>query len=137
MYGRYPQMRQDLTTQMLSGFARGRAPWGVSSSVVVCVVLASGAAFGVAAQAALYHFALDLGSIHGDLIVDRTASARSATAWWAWWLAAVAAFFVGPASATLARTLIANWWLMRGLRLAATAVVVLGLAAIGGLRPAP
>src|SRR5262249_59410291 len=104
--------------------------------VVVCVVLASGAAFGMAAQAALQHVALDFGSIHGDLIVNRTASARSAAAWWAWWMVAVAAVFVGPLSAALARTLIANWWLMRGLRLAATAAVVLVLAAIGW-RPAP
>jgi hypothetical protein len=129
-------MRQDFTSQKLSSFARRRAPWSVSASVAICVVLASGAVFGMAAQAALHHFALDFGSIHGDLIADRTASARSATAWWAWWLAAAAAFFVGPLSAALTRTLMANWWRMRGLRLAATAAVVLGLAAIGGLRPA-
>jgi hypothetical protein len=109
----------------------------VSAIVAVCVVVASGAAFGMAAQAALHHFALDFGSIHGDLLVGHTASARSATAWWAWWAVAVAAFFVGPLSAGLARSLIANWWLLRGLRLVATAAVVLGLAAIGGLRPAP
>jgi hypothetical protein len=52
----------------------------VSAIVAVCVVLASGAAFGTTAQAALHHFALDFGSIHGDLLVGRTASARSATA---------------------------------------------------------
>ena len=108
----------------------------MSASVVVCIVLASGAAFGMAAHAALHHFALDFGSIHGDLIADRTATARSATAWWAWWLVAAAAFFVGPLSAALTRTLMANWWRMRGLRLTATAAVVLVLAAIGGLRPA-
>src|SRR5262249_10562993 len=96
---RYPQMRQAFTSQNFSAFTRSRAPSRISSSVAVCVVLASGAAFGMAAQAALHHFALDFGSIHSDLIADRTATARSATAWWAWWLAAVAAFFVGPLSA--------------------------------------
>ncbi len=104
---------------------------------MLCVVLASGAAFGMAAQAALHHFALDFGSIYGGLFVDRTASARAAAAWWAWWVVAVAAVFVGPLSAALARNLVDNWWLMRGLRLAATAAIVLGLAAIGGLSPAP
>jgi hypothetical protein len=137
MFGRYPQMRLDFTSRQVSCLARRRAPTSVSSIVLVCVVLASGAAFGMAAQAALQHLALDFASIHNDLIAGRTASARSATAWWAWWLAAAAAFFVGPLSASLARTLIASWWVMRGLRLAATAAMVLVLAAVGGLRPAP
>lgn len=97
----------------------------------------SGAVFGMAAQTALQHFGLDLGSIHNDLIADRVAKSRSAMAWWAWWMMAVAAVFVGPLSVALTRTLVANWWLLRGLRLLATAGVVLGLAAIGGLRPAP
>src|SRR5262249_19283037 len=136
LFGRFPQMRQDFTSQKSSGFTRRRAPASVSSIVVVCIVLASGAAFGIAAQAALHHVALDLGSIHGDMLVGRTASAPSTAAWWAWWTVAVGAVFVGPLSAALARALVANWWLMRGLRLAATAAVVLGLAAIGGLRPA-
>jgi hypothetical protein len=135
MCGRYPQMRQDFISQKLPAFAP-RAAKGISASAVVCVVLASGAAFGMAAQAALHHFALDLGSIHGDLIAG-IASARAATAWWAWWLAALAAFFVGPLSASLARGPIATWWPLRGLRIAATAAVVLALAAIGGLQPAP
>jgi hypothetical protein len=93
--------------------------------------------FGMAAQAALQHFGLDFGSIHSDLIADRVAKSRSAVAWWAWWLAAAAAFFVGPFSVALTRTLVANWWLLRGLRLFASAAVVIGLAAVGQLRPAP
>jgi hypothetical protein len=135
-------MRQVFISQNLSShapascFSRRRAPETISMIVVVCVVLASGAAFGMVAQAALHHVGLDLGSIHGDLLAERTASARGAAAWWSWWVVAAAALFVGPLSARLARTLIANWWLMRGLRLAGTAAVVLGLAAIGGLRPA-
>jgi len=131
-------MRQDFDSQKPSSrFARRPAPERVSATVMVCLVLASGAAFGMAAQAALHHFALDFGSIRDDLIVGRAATARAATAWWAWWVVALAAFFVGPLSARLARTLIAHAWLMRGLRFVATAAVVLGLAAIGGLRPAP
>jgi hypothetical protein len=130
-------MRQDFTSQNFASLARARAPKGVSAVIVVCVVLASGAVFGLAAQAALHHFALDFGSIRDELIVGRTASARAAVAWWAWCAVAGAAVLVGPWSAALARTLIANWWLLRGLRLAATAAVVLGLAAIGGLQPAP
>jgi hypothetical protein len=104
--------------------------------VLVCIALTSGAIFGMAAQTALQHFALDLGSVRSDLIVDRVAHPRSALAWWAWWIVPVVAFFVGPFSVALARILAANWWLLRGLRLLATAAFVLALAAIGGLRPA-
>ena len=81
--GRYPQMRQAFTSQNFSAFTRSRAPSRISLSVAVCVVLASGAAFGMAAQAALHHFALDFGSIRDELIVGRTANARAAVAWWA------------------------------------------------------
>jgi hypothetical protein len=131
-------MRQDPTPQDLASqvFTTQAAPKDFSAIVLVCVVLASGAAFGMAALAALRHFDLDFGSIHGDLIADRVARSHSATAWWAWCGVAVAAVLVGPLSATLARSLVANWWLMRGLRLIATAALVLGLAAIGQLRPA-
>jgi hypothetical protein len=137
MFGRFPQMRQDFTSQKFSSLTRRHAPNSMSAIFVVCIVLVSGAAFGMAALAALHHFALDFGSIHGGLFVEGSASARAAAAWWAWWVVAVAAVFVGPLSAGLARTLIANWWLLRGPRLVATAAVVLALAAIGGLRPAP
>jgi hypothetical protein len=98
--------------------------------------LLSGAIVGMAAQTTLRHFGLDLGNVRGDLIVDRVAQSRSAVAWWAWWIVPVLAFFVGPFSVTLARRLVANWWLMRGLRLLATAAFVLALAAVGQLRPA-
>jgi hypothetical protein len=100
-------------------------------------VLASGAAFGMAAQAALQHFGLDFASIHNDLIADHAAKSRSAVAWWAWWLVALMAVFVGPLSAALTRAVVANWWRMRSLRLCVTAGAVLGLAAIGHLRPIP
>jgi hypothetical protein len=90
----------------------------------------------MAAQTILQHFGLDLGSVRGDLIVDRVAKSRSALGWWAWWIVPVVAFFVGPFSVALARVLVANWWLLRGLRLLATAAFVLALAAIGQLRPA-
>jgi hypothetical protein len=116
---------------------RRLAPKSVSAGVLVCVVLTSGAMFGMAAQAALQHFGLDFGSIHSDLIADRVAKSRSAVAWWGWWLAALMAFFVGPLSVALTRTLVANWWLLRGLRLLASAAFVLGLAAVGQLRPGP
>src|SRR4029077_2484309 len=98
-------------------FTRRPAPRSDSSIVMVCVVLASGAAFGMAAQAALHHVGLDFGSIHRDLIAGHTAQVHSALAWWAWWLVAVAAFLVGPSSAALVRNHVANWWLMRDLRL--------------------
>jgi hypothetical protein len=128
-------MRQDFTRQKLASCARPRAAKGVSTIFVICVVLASGAAFGMVAQAALHHVALDFGSIRDDLFVERTASARGAAAWWAWWVVAVAAVFVGPLSAGLARTLIANRRPPRGPRLAVTAAVVLALAAICGMPP--
>ena len=101
---------QDLATR---DFTRRLAANGVSVSVLVCVVLMSGAVFGMAAQTALQHLGLDLGSIHNDLIADRVAKSRSAMAWWAWWMVAVAAVFVGPLSVALTRTLVANWWLLR------------------------
>jgi len=104
---------------------------------MVCVILASGAAFGMAAQAALHHLGLDFGSIHRDMIAGHAATSRSAVAWWAWWVVAVAAFLVGPLTAALARNHVANWWLMRNLRLCAMAVGVLAFAAVAELRPAP
>ena len=118
-------------------FASRLAPKDVSPTVLSCVALASGAAFGIAALAALQHLGLDFGSINADLIAGHAPKARSVAAWWAWCLVPVAAFLVGPLSLSLTRTLAANWWLPRGLRLCATAAAVLGLAAIAGLRPAP
>src|SRR5579871_6687799 len=126
-------MRQHLISP---NFASRRAPKDVSPVVLTCVVLASGAAFGMAALAGLQHLGLDFGSINSDLIAGHAPKARSVVAWWAWCLVPVAAFFVGPLSLSLTRTLTANWWLLRGLRLCATAAAVLGLAAIAGLRPA-
>lgn len=104
---------------------------------MVCVVLASGAAFGTAVQAALQHLGLDFASIHNDLIAGHKASLRSALAWWSWCIVPLGAFFVGPLSAALTRAVVANGWRLRALRMCATAAAVLGLAAIGQLQPAP
>ncbi len=134
MYGRSPQMRQNFPDH---DFTRRLASRDLSPSVLVCVVLASGAAFGMAAQVALQHLGLDFGTIRDDLIADHVAKSRSALAWWAWWLVLGAAFLVGPLSARFTRICVANWWRMRGLRLTATAAAVLGLAAIGAMRPPP
>jgi hypothetical protein len=101
------------------------------------VVLAAGAGFGTAAQAALEHLGLDFASIHNDLIAGHAARMRSALAWWCWCMVPLGAFFVGPSSAALTRTVVANWWRLRAVRLCVTAGAVLGLAAIGQLRPAP
>jgi hypothetical protein len=116
---------------------RQDATRAVSPSVLICVALTSGAILGMAAQTALHHFGLDLGSVRNDLIVDRVAQSRSALAWWAWWFVAVAAFFIGPFSVALTRYLAANRCLFRGLRLLVSAALVLGLSAVGHLSPAP
>jgi len=127
-------MRQDISG---GDFTSRPALRDASPTVVLCVILASGAAFGTAAQAALQHLGLDFSSIHNDLIAGHAARARFAVAWWSWCMAVAAAFFVGPLSAALTRAIVANWWRMRALRLGVTAAAVLALAAIGQLRPAP
>ena len=115
-------------------------PKAVSSSVLVCVTLISGALFGMAAQSGLLHLGLDFGSVHDDLFVGQIAAhgahSRPALAWWAWWLVPLAAFFLGPLSVAVTRWLIANWWLFRAARFITTAAIVLMLAAIGELPPA-
>jgi hypothetical protein len=120
----HPQMRQGVSTAYANA---------VSSSVLVCVTLTSGAMLGMAAQSGLFHLGLDFGSVRDDLIVGQIAHSRSALAWWAWWLVPPAAFFIGPLSVALTRWLLANWWLFRAVRLVATAAIVLVLAAIGEL----
>jgi hypothetical protein len=130
-------MRQDFIKQDIPArdFTSRPALRGVWPGLLVCVVLAAGAAFGTAVQAALEHLGLDFASIHNDLIAGHAAKARSALAWWC--MVPLGAFFVGPLSAALTRTVVANWWRLRVLRLCVTAGAVLGLAAIGQLRPAP
>src|SRR3974377_280408 len=96
--------RQDRTRKAISGNAAVKA---VPASVLICVVLTSGALFGMAAQAALDHLGLGLAGVRDDLIVDQVARSRSAFAWWAWWFVPVAAFFVGPLSAAATRYLVA------------------------------
>ena len=131
-------MRQELEQESPGrDFTSRSAPRGISFGLLLCVVLASGAAFGTAAQSALHHLGLDLSSIHNDLIAGHVARARSALAWWCWCVVPVAAFFVGPVSAALTRTVVSNWWRLRALRLSVTAAAVVGLAAIGQLQPAP
>jgi hypothetical protein len=112
----------------------------LSSSVLVCVTLISGALLGMAAQSGLFHLGLDFGSVRDDLLVGQIAAhgahSRPALAWWAWWLVPLAAFFVGPLSVAVTRWLFANWWLFRAARIIATTAVVLMLAAVGELAPA-
>lgn len=126
--------RQEIKRKAISVNAVAKA---APDSVLICVVLTTGALFGMAAQTALDHYGLNLASVRDDLILDRIAQSRSALAWWAWWFVPVAAFFVGPLSTAATRCLIANWWLLRGLRLCVSAALVLGLAMIGHLRAAP
>ena len=90
-----PQMRERKITNAIGANSAATA---VPASVLVCVVLTSGALFGMAAQLALDHYGLGLASIRDHLIVDPVAQSRSALAWWAWCLVAFAAFFVGPLS---------------------------------------
>jgi hypothetical protein len=116
-------------------FTRRPAPRGVSPSVLLCVVLAAGAAFGTAAHTALHYLGLDFASIHNDLIAGHAAKARSAIAWWSWCAVVPAAFFVGPLSAALTRTVVAKAWRTKAWRMRAprpwvTPAAVLGLAVI-------
>jgi hypothetical protein len=104
---------------------------GGSGTAIVWVVLASGALFGVAAQALLGHFGLDPSSIRADLATGQAAPFRLALAWWAWWIVAMLALHVGRLSAALTRFLIANRRLIRDLWLLLSAGVVLG--AVGQL----
>lgn len=109
----------------------------MSGSVLVCMVLTSGALFGMAAQTALAHLGLDLTSVRDDLIFGRVAQSRSALAWWAWWLLPVASFLVGPICVALVRYVSAVWGRLRGLPLLGLAAAVLALACIGHLPTRP
>src|SRR5215472_17087399 len=126
--------RPDLKRKAILATAATKA---VPAIVLVCVVLASGALFDMAAQTALDHFGLDLASVRDHLIGDQVAQSRPALAWWAWWFVAVTAFFVGPLSVAATRYLVAYWWLLRSVRLLVSGALVLGLAAIGHLPAAP
>ena len=124
-----------VTSQVASRPAASRsgAPRSTSPAVLAALVLASGAAFGIAAQVAILHVGFDLPALRDHLLADRVAHSRVALSWWAWWLAAAGAFFVGPLSLALVRLVTAYWWFWRGLRLLATAAAVLALAALGHL----
>lgn len=106
---------------------------GVSDTVVV---LAAGALFGMAALLLRGHLGLDPSSVHTGPATGQAALLRFALAWWAWWIIAMLAFFVGRESAALTRLVVANWWLFRDLRLLFSIVVVLALVAVGRLLPA-
>jgi hypothetical protein len=99
--------------------------------------MVSGATFGIAAQISLQRLGLDFDSIRGDVLAHRVATPHFALAWWAWWLVALGAFLVGPLNATAARAIVVGCRLMPGLLSFATAIVVLGLAAVAQLRSFP
>jgi hypothetical protein len=99
--------------------------------------MASGAAFGIAAQISLQRLGLDFDSIRSDVIAHRAATPHFALAWWAWWLLPLGAFFVGPLCIAATRAIVGGGQLIPGLRLFATAIAVLALAAAGQPRPSP
>jgi hypothetical protein len=127
------QMRQRLHKQASKAPSGSKA---LSGSVLVCIALASGAIFAMAAQATLLHLGLDVGRIRDGFVAAPAAHSRSALAWWAWWSMPLAAFGVGPLSVALARWVAANWWLFRGARLVLSAALILALGVIGELPPA-
>jgi hypothetical protein len=103
--------------------------------------MASGALFGIAAQISLQRLGLDFDSIRGDVLAHRTATPHFALAWWAWWLVALGAFFVGPLCVAATRAIVIGCRLMPGLgsfaTAFATAIVALGLAAVAQPRSFP
>jgi hypothetical protein len=109
----------------------------IPPGVLVCIVLTSGAMFGMAAQSTLHHVGLDLGSVGHDLFAGWAPHARSALAWWAWWFVVVGAFFVGHLTLAVVHFLGEYGWLLGGLRFVAAAALALTLAAIGHLHAAP
>src|SRR6266481_1092838 len=117
--------------------AAGPFPSGPAATILIGLVMASGAAFGIAAQISLQRLGLDFDSIRSDVIAHRAATPHFALAWWAWWLVALGAFLVGPLCAAAARAIVGGGQLMRGLGSFATAIAVLGLAAVAQQRSFP
>jgi hypothetical protein len=121
--------------------AAGPFPSGPAATILICLVMASGAAFGIAAQISLQRLGLDFDSIRGDVLAHRTATPHFALAWWAWWLVALGAFFVGPLCVAATRAIVIGCRLMPGLgsfaTAFATAMVALGLAAVAQPRSFP
>jgi len=77
--------------------------------------MVSGAAFGIAAQISLQRLGLDFDSVRSDVLAHRAATPHFALAWWAWWLVALGAFFVGPLCAAATRATVGGGQPMRGL----------------------
>ena len=121
--------------------AAGPSPPGPAATILICLVMACGALFGIAAQISLQRLGLDFDSIRGDVLAHRTATAHFGLAWWAWWLVALGAFFVGPLCVAATRAIVVGCRLMPGLgsfaTAFATAVVVVGLAAVAQPRSFP
>jgi hypothetical protein len=122
--------------------AAGPFPSGPAATILICVVMTSGAAFGIAAQISLQRLGLDFDSVRGDVLAHRVATAHVGLAWWAWWLVALGAFFIGPLCVAATRAIAVGCRLMPGLLLRgllsfATAIAVLGLAAVAQPRSFP
>jgi hypothetical protein len=117
--------------------AAGPFPSGPAATILICIVMASGAAFGIAAQISLQRLGLDFDSIRGDVFAHRTATPHFALAWWAWWLVALGAFLVGPLCVATTRAIVIGYRMMPTLLSFATAIVVLGLAAVAQPRSFP
>src|SRR5262249_2048723 len=83
--------------------------------VLICVVIAGGAAFGTAAQILLESIGFGFDSIRNDALAHRAATPHFALAWWAWWLSALGAFLVGPLCAAATRAIVAGCRLMPAL----------------------
>ena len=117
--------------------AAGPFPPGPAATILICLVMASGAVFGMAAQISLQRLGLDFDSIRSDVHAHRAATAHFAVAWWAWGLFPLGAFFIGPLCVAATRAIGGGGQLMRGLRWFATAIAVLGFAAVAQPRSFP
>src|SRR5580658_6225379 len=116
--------------------AAGPFPPGPAATILICLVMASGAVFGIAAQNLLQHADLDFESMRIDVLTHRAATLHFALAWWAFCLTALGAFLVGRLCAAATRALVGRR-LTRGPLWSATAIAVLGLAAMAQLRSSP
>ena len=115
--------------------AAGPFPPGPAATILICLVMASGAVFAIAARTLLHRAGLDFDSMRADVLAHRAATLHFALAWWACCLFALGAFLVGPlcgaaTHAIVGRRLTRPLW-------SATAIAVLGLAAVAQLRSSP
>ena len=114
--------------------AAGPSPSGPAATVLTCLVMACGATFGITAQILLQRLGLGLDDIRNDVLAHRAATRHFALAWWAWSLFALGAFLIGPLCAATTQAIFARRRPMRGLRLFAATITVLGLAAVAQSR---